>query len=130
VKTDGKGIIEQEIDPLAHEGELVVFVKDSSLKFNLKIGDLDDVHTLVGQQARLNNMGYFAGFDEKDLDQFRWAIEEFQEDFVKNGKARVTEVPNIVPEPDLPPDQRDPKRKTGIVDKADTAGRIGKEYGC
>lgn len=130
VKTDAKGILEQKIDPLAHEGELVADIQNKPIKFNLKIGDLDPATTLVGQQARLNNMGYFAGYDEKDLDQFRWAIEEFQEDVIRKGGSQVADVPNIVPEPDIPPEQRDPKRKTGIVDKANTAKRLEQEYGC
>jgi len=50
-------------------------------------GRLDPVETLSGQQQRLNNLGYFAGFaktqatDPKKADlQFRWAVEEFQRD--------------------------------------------------
>ena len=48
-------------------------------------GRLDPLETLPGQQQRLNNLGYFAGFvrtqapDAKHVDaQFRWAVEEFQ----------------------------------------------------
>jgi hypothetical protein len=50
-------------------------------------GRLDPLETLPGQQQRLNNLGYFAGFaktkatDPKKVDlQLRWAVEEFQRD--------------------------------------------------
>jgi peptidoglycan hydrolase-like protein with peptidoglycan-binding domain len=38
------------------------------------------VDTPSGQRARLNNLGYFAGFTDRDQDQLEWAIEEFQAD--------------------------------------------------
>ncbi len=51
----------------------------------IEVGRLDPLDTLSGQQQRLNNLGYFAGFkkttatDPKKADeQFRWAVEEFQ----------------------------------------------------
>lgn len=48
--------------------------------FRFLVGDLDPVDTPSGQRARLNNLGYFAGFSERDQDQLEWAIEEFQAD--------------------------------------------------
>jgi len=57
-------------------------------------GRLDPLETLPGQQQRLNNLGYFAGFvktattDPKQIDlQLRWAVEEFQRDHM--GQAQV-----------------------------------------
>jgi hypothetical protein len=57
-------------------------------------GRLDPIDTLPGQQQRLNNLGYFAGFartratDPKQVDlQFRWAVEEFQCDHM--GPSQV-----------------------------------------
>jgi hypothetical protein len=57
-------------------------------------GRLDPLETLPGQQQRLNNLGYFAGFvktqatDPKKVDlQLRWAVEEFQRDHM--GQAQV-----------------------------------------
>lgn len=57
-------------------------------------GRLDPIETLSGQQQRLNNLGYFAGFadtpatDPKKVDaQFRWAVEEFQRDHM--GETQV-----------------------------------------
>ena len=60
-------------------------------KIALSVGHLDPVDTLHGQQQRLNNLGYFAGFHplEKPNDQFKWAVEEFQCDhppLVVDGK--------------------------------------------
>ncbi len=46
--------------------------------FRLLIGNLDPVDAPSGQQARLNNLGYFAGYAESDVDQLEWATEEFQ----------------------------------------------------
>lgn len=56
-------------------------------KIRVQPGRLDPLETLPGQQQRLSNLGYFAGFvkteatDPKKVDpQFRWAVEEFQRD--------------------------------------------------
>jgi N-acetylmuramoyl-L-alanine amidase len=97
--TDEKGHVECPVNiapgakrPL--DGGINFFNPDLRLVFHLKVGDLDHEDTPTGQQARLNNLGYFAGSDpppdestkDKDLtpedlelrQQFRWAIEEFQ----------------------------------------------------
>jgi putative peptidoglycan binding protein len=49
---------------------------------DIAVGSLDPLDTLHGQQQRLNNLGYFAGFakKEKSDEQLQWAIEEFQRD--------------------------------------------------
>ena len=48
--------------------------------FRFLVGSLDPVDTPSGQRARLNNLGYFAGFSDRDEDQLAWAVEEFQAD--------------------------------------------------
>jgi hypothetical protein len=60
----------------------------------IEVGGLDPLDTLSGQQQRLNNLGYFAGFKKttatnpKAVDeQMRWAVEEFQCDHM--GPAQV-----------------------------------------
>lgn len=83
--TTAKGEVSQEIPPFAFEGELVVRATDQpespvAGKIKLLIGVLEAANTIRGQQVRLNNMGYFAGFSEQHLEQLRWAIEEFQAD--------------------------------------------------
>lgn len=50
-------------------------------QFELRVGHLLPLTTRVGQQARLNNLGYFAGYDPDNDEQFQWAVEEFQCDF-------------------------------------------------
>lgn len=47
------------------------------------VGQLAPLKTKHGQQARLNNLGYFAGFRPDNVEQFRWAVEEFQTDHRK-----------------------------------------------
>lgn len=52
-------------------------------RIEVRPGRLDPLDTVSGQQQRLNNLGYFAGFvpptDPRAPDsQFRWAVEEFQ----------------------------------------------------
>jgi hypothetical protein len=54
--------------------------KNQQQKFPLFVGGLDDVKEFSGQQQRLNNLGYFAGFSPKSTLQFKWAVEEFQVD--------------------------------------------------
>src|SRR5438552_2705088 len=60
---DSNGIIETEIQPTVERAELQVVLPDGSIpKMDLLIGGLDPVEFLSGQRARLNNLGYFAGF--------------------------------------------------------------------
>jgi hypothetical protein len=80
--TDGKGKIEQEI-PLDAQDAFLVIRGDQTPFANdvipIKIGHLDPVEFVSGQQARLNNLGYFAGdVGEVDLPRLQSAIEEFQ----------------------------------------------------
>lgn len=49
-------------------------------QFDLLVGHLLPLTTRAGQQARLNNLGYFAGYDPANDEQFAWAVEEFQRD--------------------------------------------------
>jgi hypothetical protein len=121
-KTDAKGIVEEEISNTLRDAELLVKktippVKKGDdprieqLKFDLKVGDLNPETTFSGQQARLNNLGYFAGYTPDDIDQFWWAVEEFQCDKVIQG--RVLTKPTIVPEA-----LDDPAAETGVVLKS------------
>jgi len=84
-ETTKDGEVSQEIQPFASEGEIVIHADEHpsspvEVKFRLLIGYLHPASTVAGQQTRLNNLGYFAGFSEDDLPQLRWAIEEFQHD--------------------------------------------------
>jgi hypothetical protein len=80
--TDRKGRIDENLPRAGHAAVLVI--QDAQTPFNfiqipMKIGELDPVEELSGQQVRLNNVGYFAGdVGEKDEESFRSAVEEFQ----------------------------------------------------
>ena len=76
LQTDKEGKISQEILDDADIAEL----KIASDLLVIHVGLLDPVRSDKGVQARLNNLGYFAGFNELDREQLRWAIEEFQHD--------------------------------------------------
>ena len=79
--TDDQGRIGQEI-PLDSQEGFVLFT-DPLVPFQrgipIRIGHLDPVEEVSGQQARLNNLGYDAGpVDGKDGEKFRFALQEFQ----------------------------------------------------
>jgi hypothetical protein len=131
-KTDGDGVgAAHEIDKLKdRNGEVRVTHQLSkppekeerveTLKLDLKIGDLNPETMLSGQQARLNNLGYFAGFDLEDFEQLRWAIEEFQCDHM--NQKPVKKIPEITPE------SKNPNDITGVQDEA-TRTALRKEHG-
>jgi hypothetical protein len=84
--SDADGKIEQEI-PVSAETGMIIF-KDPEVPFDqipIKIGHLDPVEEISGWQARLNNLGYNAGYiDSEDTEQLRSAVEEFQCDYFKD----------------------------------------------
>ncbi len=94
----GEGLVEQEIPIAAENGSLEVHAQQAgangevatrTLAFTLKIGHLDPVEEDSGMRARLNNMGYMAGFSQTDEKQLKWAVEEFQcdNDMEVNGQS-------------------------------------------
>jgi N-acetylmuramoyl-L-alanine amidase len=80
--TDGQGRIEQPILVTAEHGSLVIKDPQTPLQdlvIPLKIGHLNPVEEVSGQQIRLNNLGYDSGpMDQLDEQLFRSAVEEFQ----------------------------------------------------
>ena len=81
--TDGKGKLELEVPPSAKQGVLII--RDSKqtphaeIPIPIKIGHLDPVEEITGQQARLKSLGYLFGeVDGKESDDFESAVEEFQ----------------------------------------------------
>lgn len=78
IQPDDKGILEKIISPKLEKAEL--HIESKKMKMDVLVGHLDTIDTLSGQRARLNNLGYFAGFTERDRNQFRWAAEEFKKD--------------------------------------------------
>jgi Putative peptidoglycan binding domain len=77
LKSDGKGIVELTIARTAKSGTLRV--PDLEIEIPLQIGHLDPLEEDTGWQARLTNLGYYAG-PERDAngERLRYAIEEFQ----------------------------------------------------
>ena len=85
VTTDRTGKIEQDIPPDVHDAVLTIDDPQTpyqGVNLPIKIGNLDPVDQVTGQQARLNNLGYFAGpvggTDDAAMTALESAIEEFQ----------------------------------------------------
>lgn len=80
--TDGRGKIEQDIPTTAENVRLIIRSKETALDdliIPIKIGHLDPVDEMTGQQARLANLGYYTGpIDGQENPAFRLAVEEFQ----------------------------------------------------
>jgi Putative peptidoglycan binding domain len=63
-KTDGQGLLEEEIDPKAQSGVLTVWFRGAPRRhctWSLSIGHLDPVAQVSGIQARLNNLDFNSG---------------------------------------------------------------------
>ena len=122
--TDGSGKVQFD---LTDNGETPTLVTDSEKvtgkrwRIPLVIAELFDLtaepfeaeirKAALQKQAwrdRLNNLGYFAGYEDKDEEHFRWAIEEFQCDHVYRN---------------------DPNKINGKCDGA-TRDAMQKVYGC
>lgn len=136
--TDANGIFLQRIARTAKtadiEAELpaakvrIVEEEPRRATFHAKIGSLNPETKLSGQQARLNNLGYPAGYDLRDLDQLLWAAEEFLCD---DTRQKVTKQPTIKPAPpqgEDDPQTSNPAGKTGIQD-AELLARLKKAHG-
>jgi hypothetical protein len=82
VTTDGTGRLEQDIPPDVQDAVLTINANQTpyqGVSLAIKIGSLDPVEEVSGQQARLNNLGYFAGeVGGTDDDALESAVEEFQ----------------------------------------------------
>lgn len=84
---------EAPLDPRTKQAVLqfpISKTERARLPITVEPGRLDPIETLSGQQQRLNNLGYFAGFvkttatDPKKVDlQLQWAVEEFQCEHMK-----------------------------------------------
>jgi N-acetylmuramoyl-L-alanine amidase len=84
------------------------------IQYTLAVGSLDPIKTPSGQRARLNNLGYFAGFSESNTPQLKMAIEEFQAD-------NLDEIKKLNPAK---------KEADGIVDENGTEKVLEKKYGA
>jgi hypothetical protein len=88
----GEGILVGLIPATAKKAELFfpnTGKEESEVKVPLGVGFLDPITEPAGQRQRLNNLGYFAGFDARSTAQFKFAVEEFQCDHLKEiGKKK------------------------------------------
>ena len=81
--SDGQGKIEQVIPYTAQSAVLLIPETEETpykgASIPIKIGHLDPVEEISGQQARLTNLGYFSGeINGQPSDDLNSAVEEFQ----------------------------------------------------
>jgi hypothetical protein len=81
--TDGTGKVELTIQPSARNAKLVIDGREETphagTEIPIRIGHLDPVEEISGQQGRLKSLGYYWGeIDGEDGPEFRSAVEEFQ----------------------------------------------------
>jgi hypothetical protein len=123
----GDGLIKYEIPISSEKGDLTVESEKliaGGRRIPLVIGHLNDLETEPFDSApekaseqraawrdRLNNMGFFAGYEDTDEEQFRWALEEFQCEHMKK-------------------DNSSPKAKPSGVCDAETRDAMRAAYGC
>ena len=73
--TSNEGLVEQEIPANARQGKLSI----GDMEVPIRVGYMDPVEEVSGQQARLNNLGYDVGeVGTADEERMRLALEEFQ----------------------------------------------------
>jgi hypothetical protein len=78
-KTDGEGRLEHPIPPRAKQGKLLIGEGDEQQELDLALGHVDPVEEVSGIQARLNNLGFFCGEEDGELDPLvEQAIMDFQ----------------------------------------------------
>jgi N-acetylmuramoyl-L-alanine amidase len=90
-KTDGDGWIRQPISPDAKEAKLKL--KDGKEEYPLNLGHLDPIDEIEGVQARLQNLGYYSGevdgeMNEETVD----AIRKFQQDMGLKESGEIDKV--------------------------------------
>lgn len=130
--TDGQGFVQpdKEIAPSVREAALSVHIKkptaksanppppDAPLKFDVKVGHMNPEKKLSGQQARLNNLGYFAGYTLNDLEQLLWAAEEFSCDHLGAPVAARPKLQAVKPADQIDGQESgDSPAETGIQDQ-------------
>jgi len=79
IRTAGDGSVKKNIDPSCERiGKMIV----NGQEIEVRLGHLDPVEEITGQEGRLENLGYDPGHkgDPNDM-KFRSAVEEFQCDY-------------------------------------------------
>lgn len=79
-KTNGDGEIEHFIPGETATGKLIM--SNGAEVYPLRIGYLDPIDTVKGMQQRLNNLGYFCGSEDGELnDKLTEALKKFQSEY-------------------------------------------------
>ncbi len=81
--TDGDGLVEASIPPVAKEGRIVVEHEEQTYVFPLALGTLDPIDTEDGVAKRLADLGYPVG---EDLSE---AVKQFQEAKGLNASGEI-----------------------------------------
>jgi len=96
--TDGEGMVEQEIQADATEGEITIFpgggdTPDEGHTFTLQLGDLDPVDEMSGVDARLINLGFGPADAEDSLsdEDRKEALQAFQAKFGLDVTGEMTD---------------------------------------
>lgn len=78
--TSSTGLVEVDMPANAQSGKIQI--PDEQIEYELDFGCLDPLDQISGAQARLQNLGYYMGdIDGQMNDEFQEALEYFQSDF-------------------------------------------------
>ncbi len=78
-RTDGDGLIDEVVPPLAREATLTVREGDTVEQHTVRLGHLDPQTAATGIQARLNNLGFSPGAVDGDVgERTQAAVAAFQ----------------------------------------------------
>ena len=96
--TDGAGMVEQDIEADATDGEITIYpgggsTPDQGYTFELQLGDLDPVDAMSGVDARLINLGFGPPDAEVPLsdDDRTEALKAFQDKFGLDVTGELTD---------------------------------------
>jgi hypothetical protein len=78
--TASNGLLEVDLPANAQSG--TVYVPDEQIEYDLSFGCVDPLDQVSGAQARLQNLGYYHGDVDGEMnDDFREALQYFQSDY-------------------------------------------------
>lgn len=78
--TTGEGVVEVNIKPGARRGTLIVGEGERQTEYDLRLGALPSVETVMGALERLQNMGFYDGEPTETLsDEAHAALSAFQQ---------------------------------------------------
>ncbi len=92
-RSDGEGLVEIPI-PLDAQKATITFYKgeDNEITFDLGLGEMDSIDTVIGARKRLANMGYRCAPEGDDLDdELRDAVRRFQAEYELETSGEIDE---------------------------------------